>query len=232
MQGDYIKARSVYEESLEIRRKLDDRAQIASLLSNLGIIARFSAEYDQARTLMEQSLGLRRELGDRWAIANSLNNLGVLLRDIREWQTARKLLEQGLVLNRQVGDRWAIANTLSSLGELAIDQKDWPAARDFLRESLTINQDLGDRTAVAFIIECFATMNAGLGESARALQLAGSALQIRSACGSPLSPAEQQRLDKSLEAARNLLPPEHAKDRYYEGGRLSLEEAVALALSS
>jgi predicted ATPase/class 3 adenylate cyclase len=232
MQGDYVKARSVYEESLQIRRKLDDRAQIASLLSNLGIIARFSAEYDQARTLMEQSLGLRRELGDRWAIANSLNNLGVLLRDIREWQTARKLLEQGLVLNRQVGDRWAIANTLSSLGELAIDQKDWPAAREFLRESLTINQDLGDRTAVAFIVECFATMSAGLSESARALQLAGAASQIRSACGSPLSPAEQQRLDKSLEAARTLLPPQQAKDRYDEGARLALEQAVALALNS
>lgn len=62
-----------------------------------------------------------------------------------------------------------------------------------------------------------------LSEKAAAAHLAG---------GSPLSPAEQQRLDKSLEAARNLLPPEHARDRYYEGARLTLEAAVALALNS
>jgi adenylate cyclase len=232
MQGDYPKARSFYQQSLEIRRELNDRAQIASLLSNLGIIARFSAEYDQARHLMEQSLELRRQAGDRWAIANSLNNLGVLLRDIGNWSEARRLLEESLALNRQVGDRWAIANTLSSLGELAIDQKDWPAARDFLHESLNINQDLGDRTAVAFILECFASMSGGLNAAAKALRLAGAAFQLRTVCGSPLSPAEQQRLDKSLESARGLLPPAEAEACYKHGTELSSTDAIALALGA
>jgi adenylate cyclase len=232
MQGDYPKARSFYQQSLEIRRELNDRAQIASLLSNLGIIARFSAEYDQARHLMEQSLELRRQAGDRWAIANSLNNLGVLLRDIGNWGEARRLLEESLALNRQVGDRWAIANTLSSLGELAIDQKDWPAARDFLHESLNINQDLGDRTAVAFILECFASMSGGLNAAAKALRLAGAAFQLRTVCGSPLSPAEQQRLDKSLESARGLLPPAEAEACYKHGTELSSTDAIALALGA
>jgi adenylate cyclase len=232
MQGNYSEARAFYELSLAIRREVNDRPQIASLLSNLGIIARFSAEYQHARELMEQSLEIRREVGDRWAIANSLNNLGVLLRDQGELGRARALLEESLVLNRQVGDRWAIANTLSSLGEVAIDQKDWPAARGFLQQSLEINLDLGDRTAVAFILECFASMAAGLGDAARALHLAGAASSLRVAIGSPLSPAEQQRLDQSLQPARDAVPNERSQGLYAEGAGLSLEQAVALATSA
>jgi predicted ATPase/class 3 adenylate cyclase len=231
MQGNYPEARSFYERSLEIRRKLADQSQIASLLSNLGIIARFSAQYDVARRLMEQSLEIRRQVGDRWAIANSLNNLGVLLRDIGELETARKLLEEGLDLNRQVGDVWAIANTLSSLGEVAIDQKDWRSSRGFLGESLKMNLDLGDRTAVAFVLECFASMSAGLGEAALALQMAGASCSVRSAIGSPLSPAEQQRLDASLKCARESLSPLQAQALYDQGSKMTLEQAITLTLA-
>jgi predicted ATPase/class 3 adenylate cyclase len=226
MQGNYPEARSFYERSLAIRRQLDDQAQIASLLSNLGIIARFSAEYETARRLMEQSLEMRRKVGDRWAIANSLNNLGVLLRDLGELGPARALLEESLDLNRQVGDRWAIANTLSSLGEVTIDQKDWPSARGFLEQSLKINLDLGDRTAVAFILECFASMAASLGETPRALHLAGASSSLRATIGSPLSPAEQERLDRSLKPAWEHLPAEQTKALYDEGIRLTLEQAI------
>jgi predicted ATPase len=232
MQGDYPQARSFYEQSLVIRRRLGDKTQIASLLSNLGIIARFNAEYPNARELMQQSLEIRRELGDRWAIANSLNNLGVLLRDISEFASARGLLEESLLLNRQVGDRWATANTLSSLGEVAIDLGDWPAAHGFLGESLKINLDLGDRTAVAFVLECFAIMAARQGAVSRAFQLAGAASNLRTVIGSPLSPAEQERLDKALEQASHLIQPGESKNFYEQGARLTLEQAIAIAVSS
>src|SRR5579883_1027761 len=229
MRGNYPSAKSYYEQSLSLREALGEHAQIASLLSNLGIIARFSGDYGKARQLMEQSLEIRRRVADRWAIANSLNNLGVLLRDIGELDAARKLLEESLVLNRQVGDRWAIANTLSSLGEVAIDQRDWPATREFLGDSLSINMELGDRTAVAFVLECFAVINAARLEPSLALRLAGAAAGLRAAIGSPLSPAEQQRLDKNLEPARASISAEQASEFYEQGKSLSLDAAIAAA---
>jgi predicted ATPase len=230
MQGNYEQARGLYQQSLEIRRRLGDKLQIASLLSNLGIIARFHGDYHKARELAEQSLELRREIGDRWAIANSLNNLGVILRDLGQHTRGRAVLEEGLVLNRQVGDRWAIANTLSSLGEVALDQTDWRAAKGFLEESLQINMELGDRTAVAFILECFAAIAASQRGPNEALRLAGAASALRAAIGSPLSPAEQERLNGYLQPARQKLSVEEHISIFQEGTTMSLEQAVALAV--
>jgi predicted ATPase/class 3 adenylate cyclase len=228
MQGDYAKAQTLYEESLTLRRQLGDKPQIASLCSNLGIIARFHRNRKLARELCEQGLELRREVGDRWAIANSLNNLGVLLRDTGELVRARALLEEALTLNRQVGDRWAIANTLSSLAEAALDQKDWSATQAFLRESLTINLELGDRIAVAFVLECFAAIAAAHAEARLALRLVNAASALRQSLGSPLSPAEQTRLDRYMEPARRALPAEEAAAVTRQGLAMSLDEAVAL----
>ena len=232
MQGDYVRAQGLYEQSLAIRRQLGDKAAIASLCSNLGIIARFNSNGELARSLAEQSLELRREIGDRWAIANSLNNLGVLLRDAGELARARTLLEEALILNRQVGDRWAIANTLSSLAEVTLDQRDWPAAQEFLRDSLAINLDLGDRTAVAFILECFAASAAAQADPRRALRLVNAAAALRQTLGSPLSPAEQSRLEKYLEPARRTLSEKEIGELGRQGAAMGFEEAVALARES
>ena len=186
--------------------------------------------FEDALDLAEQSLQLRREVGDRWAIANSLNNLGVLLREVGQHQRGRVLLEESLTLNRRVGDRWAIANTLSSLGEVALDQRDWPAARGFLEESLKINRDLGDPTAMAFILECFAAMAAAQKTAAQALRLAGAASALRTAIGSPLSAAEQKKLDEYLAPARQGVQPEEEPALFQEGAAMEVEKAIAVAL--
>ncbi|HWW03015.1 MAG TPA: tetratricopeptide repeat protein [Candidatus Acidoferrum sp.] len=229
MQGDYATAQTLYEQSLALRRQLGDKPQIASLCSNLGIIARFHSDRKLARELSEQSLELRRELGDRWAIANSLNNLGVLLRDAGELARARALLEEALTLNRQVGDRWAVANTLSSLAEVTLDQKDWPATQEFLHESLAINLELGDRTAVAFILECFAAIAVAKADPRLALRMVSAAYALRQTLGSPLSPAEQSRLDRYLEPARRALSEEERDALERQGSAMGFEEAVSLA---
>ena len=47
-QGDYATAQNSYEQSLAIRRAMDDQPNIANVLNNLGIVARFRGEYAQA----------------------------------------------------------------------------------------------------------------------------------------------------------------------------------------
>src|SRR5262249_43540658 len=63
-QGDYAAARSLYEESLAIRRELDDWRGIAASLNNLGVLAHEEGDYAAARPLYEESLALRRKLDD------------------------------------------------------------------------------------------------------------------------------------------------------------------------
>ena len=70
-QNDFTAARSLYEESLQIRRGLGDRWAIANSLNNLGLVLRFQGDLATARSLLEESLAINRQVGDPWAIANS-----------------------------------------------------------------------------------------------------------------------------------------------------------------
>lgn len=230
-QGDYERARQLYRESLETRRRQKDHAGVASLLSNLGIIAWFQGGFAEARHLYEESLALRREVGDRWAIGNSLNNLGLVVRDLGDAKEARRLLEECVAINRELGDRWSIGNALGSLADVALSQGDHLDARDFLVENVRINRELGDRTGLAFSLELFAQVAAARGRARVALRLAGAATALRETIGAPLSPSEKERLERALaESCRGLLPGLYAAF-FEEGRRLSVEEAVELALS-
>ena len=60
-------ARERYTESLAVRERLDDRAAMASLQSNLGVVAEYEGDYDASRAHNERALELRRAIGDRWA---------------------------------------------------------------------------------------------------------------------------------------------------------------------
>lgn len=229
-QGDHVAACALYEQSLAIRRRQQDRAREASLLSNLAILAhQFAGDFARSRHLHEQALGLRRELGDRWAIANSLNNLALVCRDQGDLVTARALLEESVTLNRQVGDRWAIANSLSSLGDVALDQRDFARGRACLTESLAINRELDDRRAIAFLFEYFGKLAALEGHAGRALRLVGAAAALREVIGTPLSPAETAQQERLLDVACAALSPADRQRELETGRSLGFAQALTYA---
>jgi len=229
-QGAYVQATALYHESLETRRHHRDDAGVASLLSNLGIIAWFQGNHPEARRLYEESLAIRRRLGDRWAIGNSLNNLGLVVRDLDDPKGARRLLEECLAINREIGDLSSIANALGSLADIALSLGDHPAAQDFLGENIRINRDLGDRSGLAFSFELSAQLAAAQKRPHRAFVLAGAAAALRHTIGAPLSPSEQERLDRTLLAAAEQTPPRTREAWILEGQGLSLDDAIQLAL--
>ena len=65
-RGEFPEASRAYEASLEIRERLDDKAGMAALLSNLGVVAEYSGDYggDRGR-INERALALRTQLDDR-----------------------------------------------------------------------------------------------------------------------------------------------------------------------
>ena len=216
---------------MALRRHQGDKRKIASLLSNLGIIAWFREEFDNARRLYEESLAIRREIGDRWSIANSLNNLALLLSDLGEFATARDLLEECLAINRELGDRWSISNALSSLADVALDQGNFAAAREWLREGTAISRELGDRVAISFILEQLAQLAIGENNPRFAHVLAGAAALLRETIGTAGPPNQQARLKKWLEKVSSLLNESDRATAIAEGRTLTHEQALALAFS-
>jgi tetratricopeptide (TPR) repeat protein len=231
-RGDPETARPLFEEALALWRRLDDRVAVARSLSNLANAAKVQRDYATARSLHEETLSIFRDLGDRTGIAWALNHQADAAREQGDVDAARALYAESLAAFRDLGDRWGIAATLGDLGNLTRDQADYAGARAFYEESLRIFQDLEHKRGVARLLECFAGCAAAERQAQRALLLAGAAAALREKLGAPLPRAEQARLERSLEPARETLPDRDGATAWMEGWAMPLEKAIEIALAS
>jgi non-specific serine/threonine protein kinase len=145
-RGDYSAAKALFEESLAIRRELNDRPNIALSLMYLGILLRTRGDYAAAQPLFEESLAISRELGNRIRIVDSLANLREIAYAQGDYRAAKVLDRESLVTLRESGLQsalpWGIALMLQAIARLAMAEghpahaaRLWGAA-EALREPL------------------------------------------------------------------------------------------------
>ena len=164
LQADFVDARARHEESLAIRRELEDRRGIATSLSNLGVLATGQGDFASARALFEESLAILRELGDEWGIAIALGNLGTAANEEGDYPAAKSRHEESLAIKRKLGNRSGIAKTLDNLANLAQAQGDGPTAKALHLECLAIARELGDRVKFAIALLNLAAVDCDQGD--------------------------------------------------------------------
>jgi predicted ATPase len=223
---DVATARALFEEGLVLWRELGDQKAVARALSNLANVLKVQRDYDRARALYVECLSIFQGLGDRTGVAWSLDYQGDVARDRGDTAAARKLYEQGLGIFRELGDRWGIAGTLADLGSLAREQGNYSAAHSLYAESIKLFQELDHKRGIARLLECSACSAAAQREAERSLRLAGAAAALRQNIGAPLTPAEQAKLEASLQAAREALTDSVGTKVWLEGWALPVEKAI------
>jgi predicted ATPase len=231
-RGEIAVARSLFEESLGLWRELGDRQAVARSLSNLANVFKLQGDHDRARSLYAECLSIFQGLGDRTGVAWSINYQGDVARDQGDSAAARTLYEQSLALFRELGDRWGIAGTQADLGSLARAEGDYPAAHSRYRESIRNFQQLEHKRGIARLLECFACSAAAQLDAERSLRLAGAAAALRQNIGAPLTPAEQAKLEASLDSARQALSNTVGATAWLEGWAMPVEKAVEEVLMS
>ena len=230
-RGDVATALALFEESLELWRELGDLKAVARALSNVANVVKLQRDYDRARSLYGECLSIFLGLGDQTGVAWSLDYQGDVARDQGDCAAAQTLYEQSLAIFRQLGDRWGIAGTLADLGSLAREQRNYPRAHCLYRESLKIFQELEHKRGIARLLECFACAAATQFYAERALRLAGAAAALRQNIGAPLTPAEQAKLEASLDLARQAMTDTAGAATWLEGWVLPIEKAVEEVLT-
>lgn len=118
-QGQYPRARAWFEQSLALRRDLDDRPGTARCLNNLGTLASDLGEYAEAWARHAESLALRRALNDHGGIAQSMHNLGEVAHRRGDHGIARRIWHQSLVVARDLGNVAMVAGELGALARAA-----------------------------------------------------------------------------------------------------------------
>lgn len=232
IQGDYATSHQHLIECEAIARELENREALARALNELGIIAQEQGDNATAQARYEEALKINRELGERSQEAVVLSNLGVVAESRNDLETARQLYEAALAIQREQDDRRSIAITLNNLGDLARTCGDFAAARRCQCESLSLGQQLGNKRNTAYVFESLAELAQAEGDCAWAAHLFGAAENLRTLLDMPLAPSERATYDQAYAATRQALGERAFTIAYQAGQKLTLDEAILLALKN
>jgi tetratricopeptide (TPR) repeat protein len=124
MQGNYVEAHSLLEQSLEIWRSMgpEDKKGVSWTLTFLGDVTLNQNESNEARSIFEESVAILREIGDKNLLAYSVRRLGLLAWREKDLARATVLCQESLSLNRELGDPRGVLACLAGFADIAVVQ--------------------------------------------------------------------------------------------------------------
>jgi predicted ATPase/DNA-binding SARP family transcriptional activator len=180
--ADFQAERDFLQESLGLWRELDQAAQVAQCLSDLGVVAHIRGEPGTARSLLNQALESARLAADQRQIAMALNGLGRLFLQDDPPQAAA-YLEESLACIRQTGDLRRATIILGNLAVAAINQGQTALARARMEEQLASARQLGDRKLTGWALTNLGNAAAEAGDLAAARARQDEALRLAQEIG-------------------------------------------------
>ena len=149
LQGDNVKAKSIYEECLRIYRELGDKNGVAVELNNLADRLLSLGYPLAARRNLEESLSIYREIGYQDGIAMAESNLGEVLLVIGDRDGAKQMYMESLDICHHVGDRSKAAGNLAGLGSVMRAAGEVELAAKYENEAISEFEQIGDHSSAA-----------------------------------------------------------------------------------
>ena len=142
-RGLYEQAEYYLKLAQSAANSLEDRANLLTVLVNLGRLMDRKGNYEQAENYSQEGLNLARQVGNTERISASLQNLGVVAYDCGNYEQAESYLQEGLTLARQIGHTELISNLLSDLGIVAVNRGNYEQAESYYQEGLALARQTG-----------------------------------------------------------------------------------------
>ena len=178
-RGELIQADLLYNESMEIDKRLNNKHGVATSMHQLGLVAHRQGKTVEARKLYTDSLDILRELNDQHGIALRLHQLAILKEDEDELDEASKLHSESLAISRSLNDQHGIGRSLHHLAILAHARNQLPEARRLYNDSLTIAKQLGNQRGIARTLHQLATLASDEGKFSEARKLYNESMEIK-----------------------------------------------------
>jgi DNA-binding winged helix-turn-helix (wHTH) protein/tetratricopeptide (TPR) repeat protein len=104
MAWRHVEAKRLYEQSLEISRKVNDRSRTAGRLMDLGIMATVQGDLTTAERDLQESLRIYHEIGERNREALQMSRLAIVFKWEGRLDDAEKLSQQAIEILKSVGE--------------------------------------------------------------------------------------------------------------------------------
>lgn len=102
-QGAYDRGNNLLRDSLEIRRRSDDKRGIAETTIYLGVVARHQGHFEEAETVQRQGLALAQQSGNRFHESECLGFLSVTLTAVGNFMAAREAAMKAIMIEEDLG---------------------------------------------------------------------------------------------------------------------------------
>ena len=242
-QGQHAAARAHHEEALALRQAGGDVTGRSLLLLDMAKAAFLAGDGARARALAEDALRTARRANIRQAVDEELRLIARVALAEGDLDTAVARAAE-LVADVRGRGSAAEADALPLLARAAQAAGDAARAAALYHEALrlarrlpdpgeehpVLYRDTNDPPGVALALEGTAALVAP-DRPALALRLGGAAATLRERTRQPLTPGEQEALDRWLADARGRLAPEEA-ERVRAEGACPTAEAISLALGA
>jgi predicted ATPase/class 3 adenylate cyclase len=227
-QGEMITARDYYRREGELAEELGDEHAVAEARYNESFTySLLPGDFEDAQRLALDALDRFRRLGDRagegkalWGVVNSY----VFAEDKGP---AREMVDQAIAISRELDDRFQLGWGLFTRGLIFTQLGDLARSRDNYLQALEIFRETEDVTGYALVLDGIAALDWREGNEQRAMRLAGASATITDVSGIGLARVNR---DAAQFFPQDLQERAEFADVYAEGRRLSVEEALALAL--
>jgi tetratricopeptide (TPR) repeat protein len=152
--GDYAEARQWLQETLVVRKEINDNALLARSLTQLGTAAYLEGAYAEAKQRHLESVNLSKEIGERWHMALALIGLGYTTCALGEYEASSRHFRQVLQTATEIGSLWMVLDSLVGLARLLTTSDPGEAAAEravellaFVLQHTSSSQETRDRAA-------------------------------------------------------------------------------------
>ncbi len=231
-QGDVSTAQALWEESLAVARELNDKEGTVASLNHLARVDIVHGNYDLARSKLEESLLVARESGNKDSIAFAASASGELARCEGDYTRAAAFYEEDLALGRELGNHSSITRALGNLGYVALHEGDLDQAARLFGEGLRECRRFGRIDRIAGYLWGLGGVAGAKGQGERGAVLFGAAQSLLEAITIvAMDPADQFEFDRGMASLRAALGETRFAEAWAGGRAMTLEQAIAYALS-
>jgi eukaryotic-like serine/threonine-protein kinase len=171
------------QESLDIRRRLDEKQGIAESLHTIARIQNSLGKTELALKGYQEAIQLQRAIGDTRGLGDTLIDLGNLYNERSDYDSALQAWKESLQIERGFGDQSLEAVDMNNIGGMYVAEGRYDDAQSYYENALRLREQLNVQSDVADTLHNLGDLATFTGQNERALAYYQRALKIRKSLG-------------------------------------------------
>ena len=176
--NNYSQALFALQLALELAKKMEYKAGIATALYRIGSIYSLQGRYKQALENLLESLNLSKEIGEKEIFVRSVNSIANTYLQQGNSAKSFEYFQQALKLAEDLNDKSLISSILNGIGLFYKSQNDFTLALEYFQRSIKWAEEVGNKRAVAAALSNIGVIHKSQGNYLRSLEFYQKCLKL------------------------------------------------------